>query len=626
MEAIQSSHLRKPYDEQISRSKQWALDKERGIILPSGMGFQDGKDRHGRPQRVNLYTVSDYLAKDVLAFDRFMLPVETKKFPLFDFQRLIMQEAMQRQFLWLQLMRGGAKTYTIARFVLDYCLMNPGVPVVLTGPSFRQALLMFDEIVRIVERNDRDENAPVRVGSEIVGEVKRNTLESLVRFKNTSSVRAIPMGDGRKIRGLRGGLLVLDEFYQMTEELYESHVLPFVQIKQGGKESKVVHITTSWYQDCFAYRRLMQIASEVKAGNDAYGILDFNLEDLVTCGFPLSENIWKDARRHGNPTTFAMTYYNVWPSSAFRWYEQKVIDDAISAQHEVRVELQRDKKEKDVSYFAVIDLAASEKGDSTVTLVFRYEHGKAKCIYGKSTKGLGPSQRAWEVHELHRKFNPDFVIYDSHGAIGVDLRNDLAKDKLIIDGAIRKVQPLVHHDDYHLRGEHILIPVSSKDTEVIKALTGMPRDGRIEGEDGLNNLLHTKTRDLLWAGEIVGPSPLPTLVDGSKQAEDIEYSGSQTEVMDVIRTAFQQLADVGLSKDANGDQIRTKSGQLVFKTKPGAHDDGAMCIVYSSIGILRLIGNLPDQSRPRGEARPMAARPALPKSSPIVNRQKLTFA
>jgi hypothetical protein len=585
------------------------------------MGFSDGFDLAGRPQVVNLQTVSKFYKHDILATDRLFLPETTRKMPLFNFQRIMYRELMLRQFLWIQMMRGGGKTSTVARMLLSYALMNAGVPIVLTGPSFRQSLLMFDEMIKILELEKKNANSPLQIYAELKSDPTRNTMGAVIQFKNGSTIKAIPMGDGSKVRGLRGGILVIDETYQITEEMYESHLKPFLAVKQGGMESKLIHITTSWYQDCFAWERLMSIASEVKAGNPAYGILDFNLDDLTDCGFPLSENIHKDARRHGNPMTYLMTYYNLWPSSSFRWYEQRVIDEALSMGHGVRVELQRPKDATSV-YFAVVDLAASEKGDSTVILVFKYEDGKAKCVYGKSGKGVGPNERAWLVHETRRRFGPAFVIYDSHGAIGSDLRDTLAKDKILVDGKVKHVEPLVHIDDFQLKGAKLLIPVNAKHPAVVRALTGMPRDGRIEGEDGLNALMHTKARDLLWEGKLVGPS-----IEGATYEDGDDYSGSEIEVTDTVREAFNQLAEVGLAKDQHGNQLYTKSQQLVFRTKSGAHDDGAMCIVYGTIGLLRLEdGTHPNDTRPMGLTRPMSSRIETSSSSRTANFQVLSFA
>lgn len=606
---------------QESRSKRWLTDSTRGLILPGELGFTDGFDKFGRPQHVNVQSVCDYYKRDILAFDRLMLPETNRKMPPFDFQRIMFREFMLRQFLWIQMMRGGGKTYSLARMVLDYCLMNPGVPAVLTGPSFRQSLLMFDEMVKILELEKRNHNSLLSISAELKTDPTRNTMGATIQFRNGSTIKAVPMGDGSKIRGLRGGVLIIDEAYQITEEMYESHIMPFLQVKQGGMESKVVLITTSWYQDCFAWERLLSIAAEVKAGNPAYGILDFNLDDLIACGFPLSENIYKDARKHGNPLTYAMTYYNLWPSSSFRWYEQRVIDEALSATNEVRVELQRPKNGSG-DYFLIVDLAASEKGDSTVVTVQKWNGERAETVYAKSGKGLGPDERAWLTHETRKRFNPAFVIYDAHGAIGSDFRNSMSKDKLLIDGKVKTVEPMVHIDDFQLKGAKLLIPVSHKHPAVVRALTGLPKDGRIEGEDGLNALMHTKLRDLLWEGKVVGPS-----IDGASYEDGQDYTGSEIEVADTIREAYNQLAEVGLAKDINGNQLYTKSQQLVFRTKSGAHDDGAMTLVYSTIGILRLMdGGYPNDSRPGPQSRPLGYYERPKSVSERVNIQTLSWA
>ena len=617
----------------ISRSKAFLLNPERGLWLPEAYGFEAdaAQDRHGRPRRVNQSTVSDFYSLDILAADRFFQPESNRVFPPFAHQRVMMREFILRQFLYVQIMRGGAKSSTFARILLNYALMVPGTPEVLVAPTFRQSLLVFDEIVRLIELNKNNHSSAFNISNELVGEVRRGTMEAAIRFRNGSKIVAVPMGDGQKIRGLRGGVLFVDEAYQIDEEMYESHLRPFVGVKQGGRDSKIVMTSTSWFQDCFMYKRLMHIASEVKVGNPLYGILDFTLDDLVSTGFPLSEAIWKDAHRHGNPLTYAMTYFNIWPDSQGRWYEQSAIDAAISSRHGVRIELQR-APETAATYFAIVDLAASEKGDSSCILVAKYEDGVAKYVYGKAGKGWSNHRRAWETHQVIDKFDPRFVIYDAHGAIGKDFRTDMALDTLIVVNEedkteMKTVTPVIHYDDNRKRGARILIPMRPNEEAVIHALTG-ERQGFLDGEDGMNALLHTKTRTLLSEGKMVGPGidVLPSLDD--EVAAKTLYAGSEQNALDIVREAFQQLGKISLDKDLEGNQKMTKSGQLVFKKKSGVSvDDGAFCLIYGAVGVLRLLGNNNDQPHTKPRTVAMTLGQQMPKENErdAAFVQKLTF-
>src|SRR5271165_3673652 len=244
------------------------LATERGVVLPESMRISsDGKFDTGRPEYLNLATATEFYKQNILAVDRAYLPEKNKKEPLYPFQRVMMNTMTAAEFVWIQIMRGGSKTSTLARWAIDHAQTVSEVGIIFTAPSFRQALLIYDECLRIIEAEDRNANTDLRILAEVYGDPKRNALESVIKFRNGTTIRALPMGDGTRIRGQRGGVLIIDEFYLITEEMYESHIKPFVGVKQGGRESKIIHATTSWYQDCFAYRRLMQIASEVKAGN-----------------------------------------------------------------------------------------------------------------------------------------------------------------------------------------------------------------------------------------------------------------------------------------------------------------------------------------------------------------------
>lgn len=610
-------------------------DPKRGIWLPDQVGGPwykgphlgdpwNGYDPFGRPQRLNIQTVADYYKNDIMAVDRLFLEETNRTKAPFPHQRIIMKAVAESDFVWIQMMRGGAKTYTTARFVLDYALQNANTPIILTGPSFRQALLAYDEVLKMVMENTDNDNATVKIQFELRGDPKRNQTESIIAFQNGSSIRALPMGDGRKIRGIRGGMLFIDEMYQMPEEMHSLHVMPFLQVMQGGMESKVVYATTSYYQDCFAYQRLMQFGSEVKAQNPDYRILDFNLADLIHMKFPLSKKIYKDALRNADPVQNLMTYWNIWPSSQSRWFAQEHIDYAISSQHTVRIEK---KRESTGRYFAVIDLAASDKGDMTEILVFKFVSGKVHVVWAHAEKGLKPSERVWLAREVRRNFHPEFIIYDRHAAIGIDFKTGAEESQLLVKGMLHKVRPMVHHDNYaKVNGDRILVPIEVKDSIVRKALVG-PRGGEsIIGEGGLRELLFTKARELMIDGLILGPSAPESLLDDTGTL--MQYTGSEQEVYDVIFEAFQQLGNIGIKKDKLGDVDRTDAGNVKFESRQGTHDDGAMCIVYSVVGLLRMLGRTGSRSHggtPFG--RPMGGSP---EPEPIiyganVTHQRLTI-
>ena len=624
------SILNPSLDEKIYHSND-LKNPERGLRVPEdwvrNLGFDTGRSPFVNPQ-----TAANYFSNDILAADRLFLPVENRQKPLKSFQRIILKEANEKQFLWLQMMRGGSKSYTLARFCVDYALANADTPIVITAPSFRQALFVFDYAVGIIEGNARQENWPLNVGMELSGQIKRGSLESVIKFHNGSKILALPMGSGEKIRGVRGGVLVIDEFYQITKQMYQSHILPFVQVRQGNKPAKVIHSTTSWYQDCFAYERLMQIASEVKAGNPAYGFLDFNLRDVLKSGFPLEDNVWKDQLRHSDKTTNKMSFFNNWLTTQARWFEQQYIDAAQDVKLGVRVEMEPPKDSTDI-YYGMVDVAASEKkdADSTELLVFKYNpiQNRSEVVHAQKRLGLPPSERAYLVHQMNEKWHPGFIVYDAHGAIGTDLRADLARSKVLVKGELKEVTPLVHHDAYNLSGEHKLIPVSVNDTEVQKALIG-PRDGTtLRGEAGLKDSMMTKMRDLLAEGKIVGPATASESNGENVDAPD--YNGSEIQVLDLIREAFTQLGFIGLKKDKDGQTMRTQDGKNLFKTKTGYHDDGAYCLLGGAIGYLKCVGDGTRSDRAKGRMSPMqeniAAEVSKPSNQvPIENIQKLRFA
>lgn len=110
--------------------------------------------------------------------------------------------------------RGASKTFTTA---LYYCLrstITQGSKIVITSASFRQAKMVFEYIETIWK------NAPV--WRDLVGGdgPKRGVDKWDIKI-GKSSIIAIPLGTGEKIRGLRANYVDVEEFSSVSPEIYE---------------------------------------------------------------------------------------------------------------------------------------------------------------------------------------------------------------------------------------------------------------------------------------------------------------------------------------------------------------------------------------------------------------------
>lgn len=113
--------------------------------------------------------------------------------------------------------RGASKTFTCALYCMIRALITQGCKIVIASATFRQAKYVFEYMEHIWY------NAPVL--RDICGDGKgtgpnRGTDSWTFRI-GKSTVTAIPLGTGEKIRGLRAQYVLVEEFNSVNPEIFE---------------------------------------------------------------------------------------------------------------------------------------------------------------------------------------------------------------------------------------------------------------------------------------------------------------------------------------------------------------------------------------------------------------------
>lgn len=138
---------------------------------------------------------------------------------LFPFQMSMLLAMLRHKFPLLLLTRGGGKTYILATYALYHAIMFPYTRVILVSASFRQSKLIFLEAERMIKAwpllRQMMDREPLHTQDcwriEICG----------------STITALPMGDGSKIRGERGHVIIADEFDSIDIETFNIVVRGF---------------------------------------------------------------------------------------------------------------------------------------------------------------------------------------------------------------------------------------------------------------------------------------------------------------------------------------------------------------------------------------------------------------
>lgn len=154
---------------------------------------------------------------------------------LLPFQSAIQEQLWTRPFTMLIASRGGSKSFSLALYLTMRAILVPNTKAVIVGGGFRQAREVFNycnsfweqsDILRSIFKEGR--NGP------------KYATDRLILRLGDSTITAIPLGDGKKIRSLRSNITVADEFNTMPVDIYEEVVQGFSTVTQNPVDN-VIH-------------------------------------------------------------------------------------------------------------------------------------------------------------------------------------------------------------------------------------------------------------------------------------------------------------------------------------------------------------------------------------------------
>lgn len=150
------------------------------------------------------------------------------------FQCLILQEMWNRKFPMLIGSRGLGKSFLLAVYSMLRALFMPRRKIIVVGAAFRQSKVIFEYMDTIWK------NAPIL--RDLCGNNSgpRRDVDRCVMYINDSTITALPLGDGQKIRGQRAHDIISDEFASIPRDIFENVVAGFAAVSASPIE-KVKH-------------------------------------------------------------------------------------------------------------------------------------------------------------------------------------------------------------------------------------------------------------------------------------------------------------------------------------------------------------------------------------------------
>lgn len=431
------------------------------------------------------------------------------------FQSVVLETLWHKTFPIVLMTRGGGKTFMLAVYALLRALLVPGSKIVIVASSFRQSKLVFNYIKQIHDYSP--------IVQQSVTKIHQPNEESLMIIgPGLSTIRALPLGNGEKIRGIRATDIITDEFASIPEEIFQVVVRGFAAVaadpimaaeqlqleedliarglmreedRERIKGNKIVYAGTASYQFNHYYKlyKIHRAIIDSKFIGDARNInkdfdinesdvqldghldyRDYAIVQLPYTGLPrgfMDEKMISQAYATMPKALFQMEYECQFPSDSDGFFKRSNIDDATPEAGQGAFPIE---SSGDPNHEYVMGIDPARKTDNFSISILKIYPGKGvRNVFCWSMNNKNFVSCVQKIRELMSKFNIVRIAMDAGGG-GYSVE-DLLQNIEIIKGE----QPVWRYDDPEhskLSGLHILDMVNFVPSWIRDANYGLAAD------------------------------------------------------------------------------------------------------------------------------------------------------
>lgn len=153
---------------------------------------------------------------------------------LFPFQHMAIKGMLESDYFLAVWSRGLSKSYTCGIYAALDAILNQGVEIGILSRSFRQSKMIFKKIEDIAAKPE------AYLLKQCITKISKTNDEWVMEF-GRSRIRALPLGDGEKLRGFRFHRIIIDEFLLMPERIYNEVIVPFLSVVQNPTQREELY-------------------------------------------------------------------------------------------------------------------------------------------------------------------------------------------------------------------------------------------------------------------------------------------------------------------------------------------------------------------------------------------------
>ena len=361
---------------------------------------------------------------------------------LFPFQHMAIKAMFETDYFMGVWSRGMSKSFTTGIYAFLDAILNQGVEIGILSKSFRQAKMIFKKIEDIAAKPE------AAFLAQCITKKSKSNDEWLMEI-GTSRIRALPLGDGEKLRGFRFHRIIIDEFLLMPERIYNEVIVPFLSVVENpmqrqelfdletrlileGKmkeeerhkwpNNKLIMLSSASYKFEYMYKLYSQfenlISTPSKSINDAQrSIMQFSYDCAPTQLY--DQNLIDQAKATMSQSQFDREFGAVFTDDSSGYFKtSRMAKCCIQEGDSPSVEV---KGESGEDYLLAFDpsWAESESSDDFAMSVFKInkETRAGVMVHGYAMSGTNLKQHIEYFSYLLNNFNIVSIVGDYNGGL-----------------------------------------------------------------------------------------------------------------------------------------------------------------------------------------------------------------
>ena len=361
---------------------------------------------------------------------------------LFPFQHMAIKAMFETDYFMGVWSRGMSKSFTTAIYAYLDAILNQGVEIGIISKSFRQAKMIFKKIEDIASKPG------ATYLSQCITHKSKSNDEWLLEI-GSSRIRALPLGDGDKLRGFRFHRIIIDEFALMPERIYNEVIIPFLSVVENPtqreelynletsliekgemkeedrhvwRNNKLIALSSASYKFEYMYKAYEQFEQLIEKGGSKHSdahrvIMQFSYDCAPRQLY--DKNLIDQAKSTMSQSQFDREFNSVFTDDSSGYFKtSKMAECTLQEGQAPHIEVTG---EVGAKYILAFDpsWAESESSDDFAMMVLKLNDDKkiGTVVHSYALSGTNLKQHIFYFYYLLTHFNIVSVVGDYNGGV-----------------------------------------------------------------------------------------------------------------------------------------------------------------------------------------------------------------